>query len=325
MKNIAIPILIAVIFLVMVVYLVTFQVRETESAFVTRFGKPVREVTTTRPVRASGRRPSSRCTSSIPGCGSWRPSWARRPPAARCPIIVNTYVVWRVAEPLKFLNAVKTIENAESKLRNQINDTQNRVIGQHAFGEFVNSDPDKIKFDQIQKEMLADLKGPVLKDYGIEIKTLGVKQLKISADVTKQVFERMKAERQRRTDATISEGDAEAGRIRAEANMKSDVLLAAAEARAKTDARAGRRRCGPVLQDARGRPAIGHFPEEPRGPGGDSERAGDDRHPGGCRSVPAPDGDAVVAAEQTGTEAIRTGNCRHSYGGRTQTRARARA
>jgi membrane protease subunit HflC len=150
------------------------------------------------------------------------------------PIIVNTYVVWRVAKPLKFLNAVKTIENAESKLRNQINDTQNRVIGQHAFGEFVNSDPDRIKFDQIQTEMLADLQGPALKDYGIEIKTLGVKQLKISAEVTKQVFERMKAERQRRTEATISEGDAEAGRIRAEANMKRDVLLAATEARAKT-------------------------------------------------------------------------------------------
>ena len=82
--------------------------------------------------------------------------------------------------------------------------------------------------------MLADLKGPVLKDYGIEIKTLGIKQLKISADVTKQVFERMKAERQRRTDATTSEGDAEATRIRAEANKKRDVLLAAAEARAKT-------------------------------------------------------------------------------------------
>jgi membrane protease subunit HflC len=150
------------------------------------------------------------------------------------PIIINTYVVWRVAEPLKFLNAVKTIENAEIKLRSQINDTQNRVIGQHAFGEFVNSDPARIQFDRIQEEMLADLQGPVREDYGIEIKTLGIKQLKISAEVTKQVFERMKAERQRRTDATISEGGAEAGRIRAEANQKRDVLLAAAEARAKT-------------------------------------------------------------------------------------------
>lgn len=233
MKNIAIPILIAVIFVVMVVYLVTFQVRETESAFVTRFGKPVREITDPGLYR-KWPTPIEQVHKFDSRMRVLEAELGETTTSGTVPIIVNTYVVWRVAEPLKFLNAVKTIENAESKLRNQINDTQNRVIGQHAFGEFVNSDPDKIKFDQIQKDMLADLKGPALKDYGIEIKTLGIKQLKISAEVTKQVFERMKAERQRRTDATISEGDAEAGRIRAEANMKRDVLLAAAEARAKT-------------------------------------------------------------------------------------------
>ncbi len=233
MKNIAIPILIAVIFLVMVVYLVTFQVRETESAFVTRFGKPVREITEPGLYR-KWPTPIEQVHKFDSRMRVLEAELGETTTSGTVPIIVNTYVVWRVAEPLKFLNAVKTIENAEGKLRNQINDTQNRVIGQHAFGEFVNSDPNRIKFDKIQAEMLADLQGPALKDYGIEIKTLGIKQLKISAEVTKQVFERMKAERQRRTDATISEGDAEAGRIRAEANMKSGVLLAAAEARAKT-------------------------------------------------------------------------------------------
>ncbi len=233
MKKLAIPILIAIIFLVMVIYLVTFQVRETESAFVTRFGKPVREITAPG-LYGKWPTPIEQVHKFDSRTRVLEAELGETTTSGTVPIIVNTYVVWRVAEPLKFLNAVKTIENAESKLRNQINDTQNRVIGQHAFGEFVNSDPGRIKFDQIQTEMLADLQGPALKDYGIEVKTLGIKQLKISAEVTKQVFERMKAERQRRTEATISEGDAEAGRIRAEANMKSGVLLAAAEARAKT-------------------------------------------------------------------------------------------
>ncbi len=234
MKNIAIPILIAVIFLVMVVYLVTFQVRETESAFVTRFGKPVGEAISKPGLYFKWPAPIEQVHKFDSRMRVLEAELTETTTSGTVPIIVNTYVVWRVAEPLKFLNAVKTIENAELKLRSQINDTQNRVIGQHAFGEFVNSDPDKIKFDTIQAQMLADLQGPALKDYGIEIKTLGMKQLKINAEVTKQVFERMKAERQRRTEATISEGDAEAGRIRAEANLKSGVLLAAAEARAKT-------------------------------------------------------------------------------------------
>jgi modulator of FtsH protease HflC len=232
MKNIAIPVLVAVIFLVMVVYLVTFQVRETESAFVTRFGKPVREIT--KPgLYSKWPTPIEQVHKFDSRMRVLEAELGETTTSGTVPIIVHTYVVWRVAEPLKFLNAVKTIDNAESKLRSQINDTQNRVIGQHAFGEFVNSDAEKIKFDQIQDEMLADLKGPVQKDYGIEIKTLGIKQLKVSADVTKQVFERMKAERQRSTDRTISEGMAEAERIRSEANAKRDVLLAAADARAK--------------------------------------------------------------------------------------------
>jgi membrane protease subunit HflC len=233
MKNIAIPILIGLIFLVMVVYLVTFQVRETESAFVTRFGKPVREITKPglyvkwpTPIEQAHKFDSRlRVLEAV--------EFGETPTKGAVPIIVNTYVVWRVAEPLRFLNSVKTPENAETKLRNQVNDTQNRVIGRYTFGEFVNSDPNMSRFDQIQADMLADLKEPVLRDYGIEIKTLGIKQLKVSENVTQKVFARMKAERQRQTDATISEGEAEAIRIRTEANNKRDVLMAAAEARAK--------------------------------------------------------------------------------------------
>jgi len=233
MKNIAIPILIAIIFLVMVVYLVTFQVRETELAFVTRFGKPVREITDPglyvkwpTPIERAHKFDSRmRVLEAV--------EFGETPTKGAVPIIVNTYIVWRVAEPLKFLNAVKTPENAETKLRNQVNDTQNRVIGRYMFAQFVNSDPNKSKFDQIQAEMLADLKGPVRDDYGIEIEALGIKQLKVSEDVTQKVFARMKAERQRQTEATISEGQAEAIRIRTEADNKRDVLMAAAEGRAK--------------------------------------------------------------------------------------------
>jgi membrane protease subunit HflC len=233
MKNIAIPILVAIIFIVMIVYLVTFQVRETESAFVTRFGRPVREVT----------KPGLYCKWPTPieqvhkfdsRMRVFEPATlAETTTREAISVIVNTYVVWRVAEPLKFLSAVRTIGNAEEKLRSQISDTQNRVIGQHAFGEFVNSDPNKIHFDKIQEQMLADLKEPVRQNYGIEVKTVGIKQLKVSEDVTKKVFDRMKAERRRQTADTISGGQAEAIRIRATANKQRDVLLAAAEGLAK--------------------------------------------------------------------------------------------
>jgi modulator of FtsH protease HflC len=232
MKNVAIPILVAVIFIIMAVYLVAFQVRETESVLVTRFGKPVREKTEPGlgwkwPV------PIERVHPFDSRLRLLESELMETPTRGAVPIIVRSYVIWRIAEPLKFLNAVETVADANDMLRSRINDTQNRVIGQHAFGDFVNSDPAKIKFEQIQTEMLADLQGPVLQDYGIEVKTLGIKQFKVSEDVTKDVFERMKADRQRRTQATIAQGNAEATSIRTDADAKKTALLAAAEGRAK--------------------------------------------------------------------------------------------
>jgi len=232
MKNLAVPVLVAVLFAAMGLYLVAFQVRETETAFVTRFGKPVRPITEPG-LHLKWPTPIEQVHKFDSRMRVLEADLGETTTKGAVPIIVNTYMVWRIAEPLKFLNAVGTVEKAESKLLSHISDTQNRVIGQHSFGEFVNSDPNKIRFEQIQAEMLADLKGAVAKEYGIEIKTLGIKQLKVSEDVTKDVFERMRAERKRRTETTIAQGNAEATRIRTDADAKKKALLAAAEGRAQ--------------------------------------------------------------------------------------------
>jgi membrane protease subunit HflC len=232
MKNIAITIFVLLLISVIALFFISFQVRQTESALVMTFGKPSRQITE-------------------PG---WYFKWP--PPIewvytfdsrmrvfeaqigetttkGAVPIIVNTYVVWKIADPLNFYNSVKTIEEAETKLRSRISDTQNKVIGQHTFSEFVNSDRSKIKFHTIENEMFANLSDSVRKDFGIEIKTLGIKQLKVNKDVTKDVFGRMRAERNRKTEATMSEGEAQARKIRTEADAMKTELLAAAEGRAK--------------------------------------------------------------------------------------------
>ncbi len=304
MKNIAITIFVALVIAVLGLYLISFQVRETESALVMTFGDATKFLFSAglefqgdldngiiseglrQEFEGNGASLSQDVTVSVEQAGvTWlitdelkkypimkeegrlkiyttreitKPGWYLKWPAPiervhrfdsrmqvfeadliettakdQDTIIVNTYVVWRIAEPLKFLNSVGTVKEAEKKLYSQITDTQNRVIGQHSFGEFVNSDPTKIKFKQIEDEMLADLEQTLSDEYGIEIKTLGIKRLKVNEDVSKDVFERMKAARNRRTETTIARGEAEAARIKADANYKAKELLATAEARAK--------------------------------------------------------------------------------------------
>jgi membrane protease subunit HflC len=231
MKNIAITIFIAFVVIVMGLYLISFQVRETESALVTRFGQPVRTITEPK-LCFKLPTPIERVHRFDSRLHVFEADTGETTTKGAVPIIVNTYVVWKIAEPLKFLNSVGTVKEAEVKLYSQITDTQNRVIGQHSFGEFVNSDPAKIKFKEIEAEMLADLEQTLSDEYGIEIRTLGIKQLKVNKVVTAKVFERMKAARSRRTIATISEGEGQATRIRGEANFKKSVLQTTAEARA---------------------------------------------------------------------------------------------
>ncbi len=234
MKNLAITIFVLLVVIILGLYLFLFQVRETESALLMTFGEATSESEITDPGwYFKWPAPIQRVYKFDSRMRVFEAELGETPTKGVVPIIVNTYVVWKIAEPLEFFNSVKTVKKAEDLLRSQINDTQNNVIGQYNFSDFVNSDQNRIKIEEIQSRMLTDLRGAVRDDYGIEIKTLGIKQLKVSQDVSKDVFARMRTERNRKTEATIAEGNAEATKIKTDANSKKIELLAAAEARAK--------------------------------------------------------------------------------------------
>jgi modulator of FtsH protease HflC len=234
MKQLAVTIFIILIVVTLGLYLVSFQVRETESALVTTFGKATRPITEPGwyfkwpPPIQQVYKFDSRERVFVPEIEETRTAGGE-------PLIVNTYIVWRISEPLNFFNAVKTVQNAEEGfLRSRVRNSQNNVIGSHYFSEFVNSVQSKMKFEDIQKEMLSNLQQAVAGDkYGIEITSLGIKQLKVSQDVSQDVFARMKAERGKQVEKIKSEGKAEEISIKSNANMIHDVLIAVADARAK--------------------------------------------------------------------------------------------
>ncbi|PKL50913.1 MAG: hypothetical protein CVV39_00945 [Planctomycetes bacterium HGW-Planctomycetes-1] len=232
MKNFAVMFLVILIVAVMALYLVSFQVRQTETALILTFGKPTRSII--------------------------EPGWKWKWPApiqtlikydsrqmlfegveeetvtkGGEPIIVQTYIVWRIDEPIKFREAVRDVQGAERLLKGRLRDVQNQVIGQHYFSEFVNTDREQIKFGEIEKEMERLLDEPVKEAYGVKVETVGIKMLKVSEKVTEDVFARMRADRRRKAEATLAQGSAEATKIRSDADSKITELMAATEARAK--------------------------------------------------------------------------------------------
>jgi membrane protease subunit HflC len=231
MKNVGIPILVLIIILILSLMLVAFQVRETEVAFVTRLGKHVR--TMEKPgLYFKWPLPIEKVRKYDSRLHVYEADMGETTTKGAVPIIIKTYAVWKVADPVSFYRSVGTVLQAEKKLYSQIQDTQNRIVSQHTFSEFVNSDKSKIAIAQIQADMLADLKSSMEAEYGIEVRTLGIKRLQINEKVSANVFNRMKTARNRQTEATITGGQAEATKIVTDAASIGKELLAAANGRA---------------------------------------------------------------------------------------------
>jgi membrane protease subunit HflC len=240
MKNVWGIISILLVVVILGLAFCSFQVRQTETVLVTRFGKAVRTID----------KPGF-CFRLPPGIENVHRFDSRlrlyegviedTTTAGGEPITIHSYVVWRIANPQKFLERVIDTKGAETNLYTLLRNAQNSVVGRHTFSDFVNTDPAKVKFEAIEKEILDEMtiQNNVKENYGIAVASVGIKRLKISEKVTEKVFERMKADRKRKTDSILSAGNAEAEKIKSDALAKQKELLAVADAQAKAIRGAG--------------------------------------------------------------------------------------
>lgn len=149
-------------------------------------------------------------------------------------LLVTVFVGWRIADPQRFLErfAGGDVARAEQNLEGLVRDTKNGVIGQHPLRDLISPNPNEVKFDEIEKEMLDRIQPHALETYGIEVKLVGIKQLGLPESITSKVFERMRAERQAQAKAYTGQGEAKALEIKANAEAERQRILAEAEAEA---------------------------------------------------------------------------------------------
>ncbi len=238
MKNVSSLIFVVLVVVVLGFYMFTFQVRETEIALVTLFGDPVR--TLDKPgLYLKWPTPINHVYKFDSRSYLYESVMEETNTRGGEPIIVTSYVIWSISDPLKYLESVQDKDGAEKQLFSLLRNSQNTVIGQHYFSEFVNSNPEKIQFSSIEEQMLDSIEGPAEEEYGINVRTVGIKQLGVSEKVTQEVFARMKADRQRKTEAILAQGSSQATAIRTEAESKKTEILAIAETHAQSIRGAG--------------------------------------------------------------------------------------
>jgi len=236
MRNVSVVILVVVIAVVLPLLLFSFQVRETEVAVVTRFREPVRWFVDPddKGWRFKWPSPIERVYKFDARHRLYERKMEQTTTAGSNPIIVTSYAVWRVADPVRFLENVQgDYVEAEKDLKSLLGSAQNTVVGKHPFSDFLYTDPSQCKFEQIEQEMLAEIAPVALEKYGIEVTVVGIKQLGIDEQTTAKVFERMRKDREGRAETIRGQGRAEAQKIQSEAEAMRTELLAMVEAQTK--------------------------------------------------------------------------------------------
>lgn len=221
--------IVAIIFLSM---LVCFQVRQTEVVVVTTFGKYSRTIDQPGfnlrapwPIQSVHRFDNR--------IRNFERKYEQVMTGDGRILVVDVFLGWQVRDARKFLERVGgDIGRAESNLEGILRDAKNSVVGKHPLSDFISPNRQDLKFDQIEKQMLDLVKPQALETYGVDIALVGIKQIGLPQGITEKVFERMKAEREQLVKQFQGEGAAEAIRIRSEADLARDQILAEADKQA---------------------------------------------------------------------------------------------
>ena len=231
--TIIIGLLLIVIFALL---LVTFQVRTTQVAVVTTFGKPTRDIT-----ESSGFLyfkwpwPVQKVYYFDKRVQSFEDKFTEGLTADNNNLLTSVYVGWRITDPKtffpKFLGG--SVSEAQKTLMGLLSNAERGIIGKHPLSDFVSTSGDGAKFTAIENEILATVQAQVhANNYGLEIEFLGIKRLGLPDPNTTAVFERMTSERQVLISKLQNEGEAEAQKIRSAADRKAAEVLADADGEA---------------------------------------------------------------------------------------------
>jgi membrane protease subunit HflC len=206
---------------------VFFEVKETEQIEVTQFGKPVRVIKDAGlyaklpdPVQSVRKFDKRLLLYDV------KPSEFLT--ADKKNLILDMYMAWQIVDPMKFLASVRERRVAEILLADVAAAEVGAAVGKIPLSAMVSIDPEEVVVDSIMVQVTSSCRSRALENYGIDVKHVKMKQLRLPEQNLESVFQRMRAERQRMAKKYRSEGEEEAIKIRAEADKERRTIMAEA-------------------------------------------------------------------------------------------------
>jgi len=261
-RNLMTIVIGAVLIVIFALLLFVFQVRQSEVAVVTTFGKP-----TAQPYDKPGAYfkwpwPIQKVYKFDQRVQNFEDRFSQNLTGDSNPLLVMVYVGWRISDAKAFFPkfAGGSTVAAQNMLESMLRSAKSAVVGQHPLADFVNADAKQLKFDAIENEIEQAVQSQLqTNNCGIEIAFLGIKKLGLPENVTETVFQRMTSERQILISRFQYEGEAEAQKIKSAADRQAAETIANADAaatRIRGEGEAAAARVLPVFQQ---NPELANF------------------------------------------------------------------
>jgi membrane protease subunit HflC len=142
-------------------------------------------------------------------------------------LIIDNYVRWRIVDPLLFLQTVKAIPTAKTRLDDIVYSELRQELGTHDMVEIITENR------ALVMEKVTKASNEETSKYGIEVIDVRIRRVDLPQENEASIYARMEAERKRQANKFRSEGEEEAQKIRAATDRDKTVLLADAYKKAQ--------------------------------------------------------------------------------------------
>jgi modulator of FtsH protease HflC len=249
--------------LIVILLLFVFQVRQSEVVVVTTFGKPTRvyDKPGAKPRLPWGIQMIHRFDQRVQ---NFEDRLTEGLTSDSFNLLTSVYVGWRITNPTnffpKFAGSANPIAEAGQVLERLLSSAKSAVVGSHPLSDFVSASDNGNAFLAIEKEILTAVQKQVqANNYGFDIEYLGIRKLQLPESVTQSVFERMTSERKVLADRSQYQGEAEAQKIRSEAERKAAEMLITAEGQATQIRGRGEAEAAKSLEVFQQNPELANF------------------------------------------------------------------
>ncbi|BBM82473.1 protease modulator HflC [Candidatus Uabimicrobium amorphum] len=236
-KPNVVTIIVAIIIAVtLLFYFFTFQVRITEKAVVTTFGKPTKVID---PSTDSGAGlywkwpyPFQKVNVFDARMRIFTGTLEQIFTSDSKSIILQTYTGWQIDDASKYQIRSVNESRAKSHLESFIRSHTYTVIAKYSFYQIISSSKGKSFLEDIEEKIRQKVNQDVI-EFGFEVKEFGFRRLVLPESTTKEVANRMKEERNRLAEEYRSQGAKESKIKRNQADAFRQEKIIVAEARAK--------------------------------------------------------------------------------------------